>query len=342
LHKKIAEVGAKSRKNRSIRKLIRDKRRKDAAMSKTRYKVRNWPEYNLALKNRFRLTVLMSEEVFSGWYASPSGRRGAPRRYSDLAIRFALTLRVLFNLPLRGCEGFVGDVLRLLGMVLGCPDYTTLCRRGKMLNIALPRLRDGERIYMVVDSSGLKIYGEGEWKVRVHGKSKRRTWRKLHIGVDADTGVIVAGALTTAEVHDSEMLPGLLSGMKGVLEAVGGDGAYDTREDHDAISEVGAKALIPPRKGAKIWRHGNRKDPPHMRDEILRYIRKHGRKKWKEDSGYHRRSLAETAVFRIKNTFGDRLRSHTLENQKTEAMLRLEILNRMTALGMPDSYPVSN
>ena len=311
-------------------------------MSKTLYKVRNWPEYNQALKNRFRLTVLMSEEVFSGWYASPSGRRGAPRRYSDLAVRFALTLRALFNLPLRGCEGFVEDVLRLLGMVLDCPDYTTLCRRGKMLNITLPKLRDGERIYMVVDSSGLKIYGEGEWKVRVHGKSKRRTWRKLHIGVDADTGEIVAGALTTADVHDSEMLPEMLSGMEGAVEAVGGDMAYDTREDHDAISEVGAKALIPPRKGVKIWRHGNRKDPPHMRDEILRYIRKHGRKKWKEDSGYHRRSLAETAVFRIKNTFGDRLRSHTLENQKTEAMLRLEILNRMTALGMPDSYPVSN
>ena len=311
-------------------------------MSKTRYKVRNWPEYNLALKNRFRLTVLMSEEVFSGWYASPSGRRGAPRRYSDLAIRFALTLRVLFNLPLRGCEGFVGDVLRLLGMVLGCPDYTTLCRRGKMLNIALPRLRDGERIYMVVDSSGLKIYGEGEWKVRVHGKSKRRTWRKLHIGVDADTGVIVAGALTTAEVHDSEMLPGLLSGMKGVLEAVGGDGAYDTREDHDAISEVGAKALIPPRKGAKIWRHGNRKDRPHVRDEILRYLRKHGRKKWKEESGYHKRSLAETAFFRIKTIFGDRLRSRDFDNQATEAFLRLSVLNRMTALGMPESYPVTN
>jgi len=342
LHKKIAEVGAKSRKNRSIRKLIRDKRRKDAAMSKTRYKVRNWPEYNLALKNRFRLTVLMSEEVFSGWYASPSGRRGAPRRYSDLAIRFALTLRVLFNLPLRGCEGFVGDVLRLLGMVLGCPDYTTLCRRGKMLNIALPRLRDGERIYMVVDSSGLKIYGEGEWKVRVHGKSKRRTWRKLHIGVDADTGVIVAGALTTAEVHDSEMLPGLLSGMKGVLEAVGGDGAYDTREDHDAISEVGAKALIPPRKGAKIWRHGNRKDRPHVRDEILRYLRKHGRKKWKEESGYHKRSLAETAFFRIKTIFGDRLRSRDFDNQVTEAFLRLSALNRMTAVGMPESYRVVN
>jgi len=311
-------------------------------MSKTLYKVRNWPEYNLALKNRFRLTVLMSEEVFSGWYASPSGRRGAPRRCSDLAIRFALTLRALFNLPLRGCEGLVEDVLQWLGMALKCPDYTTLCRRGKTLDVKLRPVRRGEHIFLAVDATGLKIYGEGEWKVRMHGASKRRTWRKLHIGVDADTGEIVAGVLTTADVHDSEVLPEMLSGMEGAVDATVGDGAYDTCEDYEAIGKIGARAVIPPRKGAKIWRRGNRKDPPHARDEILRCIRKHGRKKWKEESGYHKRSLAETAVSRIKTIFGEKLRSRTLENQKTEAHLRLSILNRMTKMGMPESYPVGN
>jgi len=284
----------------------------------------------------------MSEEVFSGWYASPSGKRGAPRRYSDIAIRFALTLRVLFNLPLRGCEGFVEDVLQLLDMDLECPDYTTLCRRGKTLDIRLRPVRRGEHIFLVVDASGLKIYGEGEWKVRQHGIGKRRTWRKLHIGVDADTGEIVAGALTTADVHDSEMLPEMLKDMEGAVKAVAADGAYDTREDYDAISKAGAEAVIPPRRGAKIWRHGNRGDPPHARDENLRYIRKHGRKKWKEGSGYHKRSLAETAFFRIKAIFGDRLRSRDFDNQATEAFLRLSLLNRMTELGMPDSYPVSD
>lgn len=311
-------------------------------MAKTRYKVRNWPEYNRALKNRFRLTVLMSEEVFSGWYAPPSGMRGAPRRYSDLAIRFALTLRVLFNLPLRGCEGFVEDVLQLLGMDLECPDYTTLCRRGKTLEIRLCPVRRGEHIFLVVDASGLKIYGEGEWKVRRHGIGKRRTWRKLHIGVDAGTGKTVTGALTTADVHDSEMLPEMLKDMEGAVKTVAADGAYDTREDYDAILKVGAKAAIPPRRGAKIWRRGNRGDPPHARDENLRYIRKHGRKKWKEESGYHKRSLAETAFFRIKTIFGDRLRSRDFDNQATEAFLRLSLLNRMTELGMPDSYPASD
>jgi len=311
-------------------------------MAKIRYKVNNWPDYNRALKNRFRLTVLMSEEVSSGWYALPSGMRGAPRRYSDLAIQFALTLRVLFNLPLRGCVGFVEDVLRLLGMGLACPDYTTLCRRGKTLDVRLRPVRKGEHIFLAVDASGLKIYGEGEWKVRIHGVGKRRTWRKLHIGADADTGEIVAGALTTADVHDSEMLPEMLAGMEGAVEAVAGDGAYDTKEDYDAVSKVGAKAVIPPRRGAKIWRHGNRGDPPHARDENLRCIRKHGRKKWKEDSRYHRRSLAETAFFRIKTIFGGRLHSRDFDNQAAEAFLRLSILNRMTALGMPGSYPVSN
>ena len=311
-------------------------------MAKTRYKVSNWPEYNRALKNRFRLTVLMSEDVFSGWYASPSGKRGAPRRYSDIAIRFALTLRVLFNLPLRGCEGFVEDVLWLLRMDIECPDYTTLCRRGKILDIRLRPVGRGEHVFLVVDASGLKIYGEGEWKVRIHGVGKRRTWRKLHIGVDADTSEIVAGALTTADVHDSEMLPDLLEGMEEAVEAVAGDGAYDTREDYDAILKVGAKAVIPPRRRAKIWRHGNRGDPPHARDENLRYIRKHGRKKWKEESRYHKRSLAETAFFRIKTIFGERLRSRDFDNQATEAFLRLSLLNRMTELGMPESYPVSD
>ena len=308
-------------------------------MGKTLYKVGNWPQYNQALKNRFRLTMLISEEVVSGWYARRSGKRGRPRRYSDLAIEFVLTLRGLFNLPLRGCEGLGGDVLRLLGFDLESPDYTTLCCRGKTLDVGLPRVRKGRRIFVVVDASGLKIYGEGEWKVRAHGIGRRRAWRKLHI---AETGEIVTAALTTEDVHDSEMLPDLLSGMDGAVRAVVGDGGYDTRGNYDAISGIGADAVIPPRKGAKIWRHGNRKDPPHARDETLRYIRRHGRKKWKEESGYHRRSLVETAFFRLKTIFGDRLRSRDFGNQATEAFLRLSLLNRMTALGMPESYPANN
>jgi len=312
-------------------------------MGKIRYRVKNWRKYNKALTDRFNINLWINEDTAGAWYAGPSGKRGAPCIYSDEAIRCCLTVRVLLHLPLRGCEGFLSSALSLLGLPwLSTPDYTTLCRRGKTLSVRLPQVRKGGRIFLVVDASGLKICGEGEWKVRTHGIGKRRTWRKLHIGLDPETGEIVVAALTTADVHDSEVLPDLLSGMDGQVKTVAGDGGYDTRGDYDAIAGIGADALIPPRKGAKTWRHGNRKDPPHARDEILRYIRKYGRKKWKEESGYHKRSLAETAFFRIKTIFGDRLRSRDFDNQATEAFLRLSVLNRMTALGMPESYPANN
>jgi len=255
-------------------------------------------------------------------------------------MKFALTIRALFHLPLRACEGVLEGLLEPFG--LDAPDYTTLSRRGKTLEVKLPRMRRSENIWMVVDSSGLKIYGEGEWKVRQHGIGKRRTWRKLHIAVDAGTGEILAAAVTTAGVHDSEMLPDLLEGKKGEVQAVVGDGAYDTWEDYEAISKIGAQAVIPPRRRAKVWRHGNCTNPPLQRDVNLRYVRKHGRQKWKEQGGYHRRSLAERAFFRIKTIFGEKLSSRIFENQATEAFLILAILNRMTAIGMPESYPVSN
>jgi len=308
-------------------------------MAKTRYKVRNWPEYNRALKERYRLTIMVSEEIFSGWYAERSGTRGAPRRYSDVAITFALTIRLLFHLPLRGCEGVLKQLVALLGLAV--PDYTTLCRRGKRLAVRLPRLKRGGHLWMAVDASGLKVSGEGEWKVRMHGAGKRRTWRKLHIGVDVETGEIVAGAMTTADVHDSQVLANLLEGAEGPIEAVAGDGAYDTRDNYEAISNRGARAVIPPRRGSRVWRHGNRWGSPLPRDETLRYIRRHGRKKWKQESGYHRRSLAETTFFRLKTIFDEKLSARLFENQETEALLRLAILNRMTAIGMPHSYPVN-
>jgi len=313
------------------------------AMSKIRYRVRNWREYNKALTERFNINLWISEDAVSSWYAEPSGRRGAPRIYSDEAIRCCLAVRVLLHLPLRGCEGFIRSILSLLGLPwLMTPDYATLCRRGKTLDVVLPRVRRGGRIFLLVDSSGLKIYGEGEWKARTHGVGKRRTWRKLHIAVDADTGEIVSGVLTGADAHDSEVLPGMLSGLGEPLGAVVGDGSYDTHDDYAAISNAGARAVIPPRRGAKTWKRWRRGDLPHARDDTVRYIRKHGVGRWKEESGYNRRSLVENSFFRIKTIFWERLRSREFDNQKTEARLRLFILNRMTKVGMPEAYPATN
>ena len=311
-------------------------------MKKVRYKVRNWREYNRALKNRYSFTLWLNDEVRAAWRAGPTGKRGSPMVYSDLAIQCMLTLRVLLGLPLRGCEGLLRSITALLGQpTLPVPDYSTLSRRGKGLEVKLPIATKKSGVHMVVDSTGLKIYGEGEWKVRIHGKSKRRTWRKLHIGVDEATGEILVSALTTADVSDGEVLPEMLREVDAPVMKVTGDGAYDRKEDYAVIAALGAKALIPPRKGARIWRHGNSREPPLERDRHLRRIRQVGPRQWKLESGYSRRCLAETAFSRLKRFFGDRLRARDFENQATEAFLGVRALNIMTAAGMPQSYPVN-
>jgi transposase len=311
-------------------------------MEKVQYRLSNWRTYNRALKNRYDVTLWLSDDVQAAWLAEPTGRRGAPKVYSDLAIECCLTLRVLFSLPLRGCQGFLCSIAALLGLEkLSVPDYTTLSRRGKTLEVNLGVAPKKGDIHLVVDSTGLKLYGEGEWKVKVHGRSKHRTWRKLHIGVEGETGDILVSAFTTADVSDGEVLPEMLGEVDAFVTKVSGDGAYDQKKDYAAVAELGAQALIPPRRGAHIWQHGNSNAAPLERDETLRQIRQIGRKRWKLESGYSRRSLAETAFSRFKRLFGDRLHARNFDNQATEAFLGVRALNIMTSLGMPDSYPVN-
>lgn len=194
-----------------------------------------------------------------------------------------------------------------------------------------------------MDSTGLKIYGEGEWKVRNHGKSKRRTWRKLHLGVDPNSGEIQAAALTENSISDDMMVESLLQQIEQPIDRFAADGSYDKRKVYNGLNQYApnAKVLIPPRKNAHIWQHGNSRLERLRRDENLRYIRRHGRKDWKQSSGYHVRSLAETAVFRMKIIFGDRLSARLIETQMTQALVRCAALNRMTHLGMPESYRVA-
>lgn len=167
------------------------------------------------------------------------------------------------------------------------------------MKVRLPKRAEGS-LHPVLDSSGLKVYGEGEWKVRQHGFSKRRTWRKIHLAVDSESGEIQAVELTEAGVHDPEVVQPMLKEVGRPLVSAAGDGSYDRREVYQALQKhsSGVRIAIPPRRDARIWRHGNAKGPSHPRDENLRYIRRHGRRVWKQHSGYHRRSLAETAVFR--------------------------------------------
>lgn len=316
------------------------KQKKESKKEKKTYKVRNWKEYNEALVNRGRIIFHIADEAIREWEESERDKkRGRPKKFSDTAIETALTLGQLFRLPLRSTEGLLTEILAKLGTTCKAPDYSTLSLRGKTLTVDIRIRPVSGTVHVVVDSTGIKVYGEGEWKVRKHGKSKRRTWLELHIGADEETGDILVGEVTDNSVHDSEMLPVFLDRLTDVsIGQCSGDGAYDTRKCYDALEKHGIPIIsIPPQKNAKIWRHGNRNGKPHPRDENLRAIRDVGRKQWKEDIGYHRRSLSETAMFRIKTIFGDKVLSRTFDNQRTELLLRLKTLNRMTLLGMPDT-----
>lgn len=311
--------------------------------NKATYRIRNWKEYNAALRQRGSLTVWISDKALKNWLnPERSGCRGASLTYTDLAIETMATVQAIFGLAGRQTQGFLASVLSLMKVKLPVPDHSTLSRRRAGLTPNLPVSDLKKRRHLVVDSTGVKLYGEGEWKVRQHGWSKRRTWRKLHLGVDEQTREIVSACTSTNNVSDGEMLPDLLAAAPGKIEQVSGDGAYDKRRCYDAINKYGARAAIPPRKGAKIWRHGNSKAERHIRDQNLRRIRQVGRKEWKRESGYHRRSLAETAIFRFKAIFGDRLRTRKLDRQFNEMLIKCAALNRMTHLGMPDSYKVQS
>lgn len=310
--------------------------------TKQQYRLRNWKQYNKALVERGSLSLWVSDDVIEGWHNHQrTGGRGKPSTYTDTAIPCMATLEEVYRLPLRATEGLTRSLIRLLGVELSVPCYTTLCRRRRSLEVELVRLRKSEPLHMVVDSTGIKVYGEGEWKVRQHGYSRRRTWRKLHLGVDEATGEVVAAVVTTNSFKDSQLLPDLLAQVEGEISQVSADGAYDSRNCYEAIREREARAALPPRKGARIWQHGNTKGERHIRDENLRAIHRTGRAQWKRESDYHRRSLAETAVFRVKMIFGERVGARSFDGQAAQLLVRCQALNRMTHLGMPDSYAVA-
>jgi IS5 family transposase len=309
--------------------------------TKRQYRLRNWSEYNKTLVQRGSLSVWISEDVLSAWHnQTRTGKRGKPADYTDIAILCMATLEEVYGLPLRATEGLTRSAVKLLGVELSVPDCTTLCRRRCSLEVELPRRKKSEPLHMVVDSTGIKVYGEGEWKVRQHGWSRRRTWRKLHLGVDEATLEFVAVVVTTNDFKDSQLLEDLLAQVADEISQVSADGAYDSRNCYDAIRDRKARAAIPPQKRARIWQHGNTKAERHIRDENLREIRRKGRRQWKREAGYHRRSLAETQVFRVKMIFGERVRAHSFDGQAAQLLVRCAALNRMTHLGMPDSYAV--
>ena len=307
---------------------------------KTKYRVNNWPAYNASLAQRGSITLWISEEVIEEWKAKPTGKRGGQKVYSDLAIECLLTLRSVYHLPLRATQGFAQSLFQLMGLSLPVPDYTTLSRRAVELKINLPRQEKGSA-HIVVDSTGLKIYGEGEWKVRQHGYSKRRTWRKLHLAIDELSHEIQAIVLSEADLADADAVDDLLDEVETPIKQFSGDGSYDKRKVYNACEDRGIeKVTVPPRKDAVFWEESGDLSTAHPRNDNLKRIHTIGRDAWKHESGYHRRSLAETGMFRFKTIFGNHLQSRVLARQITEARVKCAALNRMTHLGMPESYPV--
>ena len=306
---------------------------------KATYRIRNWAEYDRALVRRGSLTVWVDQESLDAWNHQGPPRWGARFIYSDTAIQCLLTLRAVFHLPLRATQGMARSVFELMGLDLEVPHYSTLSRRAADLKVDLARKSKGP-LHLVLDRTGLKVYGEGEWKVRKHGYSKRRTWRKLHLAVDAETHEIQAVMVTEAKVDDAEAVDHLLKPIDREIAGAAADGAYDKRKVYRVLEPRTGRILIPPRRNARIWKHGNSAGPPLPRDENLRHIRRSGRRAWKRDVGYHIRSLAETGMFRMKTIFGSGLASRRPECQVTEGAIRCRALNLMTHLGMPDSYKV--
>lgn len=303
------------------------------------YRVRNWSEYNKGLKQRGSLTFWISPEVLSNWEVKEkTGKPGATPTYTNQAIVTMVSLKRVFGLPGRALCGFVASIFQLMQVSLSVPDYTTISRRLKRLEVALPVAPTSGKRHVVIDSTGVKVYGEGEWKTRHHGVSKRRTWRKLHLAVDEATGEILSSAVTDNSCHDSALLGGLLDEITDPISQVDADGAYDKGHCYDFIEERGAIAGIPPQRNAKIWFHGNRKTPRHPRDENLRKIRLVGRAKWKREIGYHRRSLAETTMFQFKIAFGGKVSSRKMTRQVNELKVQCLVLNRMIQVAKPDSY----
>ena len=278
----------------------------------------------------------ISADATGGWRPSPSGQPGGQKKFSDQAIETALTLRLVFRLPLRQAEGFLRSVLSLMGVDLEAPDHTTLSRRSQRLKVWCPRISAHEPIHLVVDSTGLSIVGEGEWAAVKHGRRGPRGWKKLRLGVDG-AGAIVAHALTDATVDDATTGIGLIAAVDADIARVTADAATDTVAFYEAAGCRGATVVIPLDKTARVSR---RRPRSSARDCTITAVKAVGRHRWKKESGYYQQARVENAVFRYKSIIGEALRARTPRGQKAETWLACHVLNRMTELGRPKSYSI--
>lgn len=315
-------------------------------------KTTNWADYNQKLERRGSLNLWIDEDLISDLNAGrvhlPVGENGRPFEFPDVLIELLLMIRTVYKMPLRQTVGLAKSLFPHMGLEkVGLPHFSTLSRRAHKLEISLDPISSKGPLHLALDSTGLKVYGEGEWKVRQHGVGKRRTWRKVHFAIDTKTFKVHAVVISTNEMHDSHAGEKLLDLVGEDIECVLGDGAYDTKSMRKKVKERGAVPIIPPREDAII----HPKDP-HLkeRNEALQFIKEDldkglslqdARKAWKKSAGYHQRSLVETHMYRFKNAFSEKLQSRLFENQAAEIFLKTKLLNRMTAIGMPEIKKVA-
>ena len=273
---------------------------------KQRHRVTNSAAYDAALRQRGSLTIWFTDAAIAAWKAEPRTTRGGQPRYSALAITAALTLRAVFRLALRQTEGLIGSIIALLGLDLAVPDHTTLSRRAESLDVVCPRPGSGP-VHLLVDSTGLKLCGSGEWLLEKHGTKTRRSWRKLHIAVDADTGQIEAATLTTNDVDDASQVGALLDQVDGPVTSFTADGAYDQDGVYGEVvaRHSEASVIVPPRSSAVP--SDTSQTAPTMRDLHLQIIAERGRMAWQKAAGYNWRALVEADISRLKRVIGDGL-----------------------------------
>lgn len=297
---------------------------------------RDWASYEASLRQRGSLTVWFSPAALAGWKASTRTTPGGQARYSDLAILTALTLRSVYHLGLRQAEGLVGSMVELLGLCLAVPDHTTLSRRSSSVSVPRPRRPLGAGpMHLIVDSTGLKFHGPGEWTVEKHGTKTRKSWRKLHLGVDAETGEIVASVLTDKEVDDASQVEPLLDQLDVdvAVTSFTADGAYDSQGVSSTVMgrHPGAVIIVPPRANAIL--SDTAKTQPTQRDRHLISIQKIGRQAWEHKSGYTKQAHVENTNGRYKRIIGPALRAKEPKNQQAEVKIGIHILNVMNNIG---------
>jgi hypothetical protein len=306
------------------------------------HRVTNWPSYEAGLRQRGSLTVWFTDEAIAAWRAAPRTTRGGQPWYSPLAILTALTLRAVFRLAYRQAEGLIGSIVALLGLSLRVPDHTTPSRRSATLDVPRPSRPsvgadgEGEPLHLLVDSTGLKLCGPGEWLIEKHGTKIRRSWRKLHLAIDADTGRIVAASLTAKEVDDGAEVGPLLDRVDGAVATFTADGGYDQDGVYTDVAErhPEANVVVPPR--ATAVPRAAAEIAPTQRDRHLQCIAEQGRMGWQKASGYNARARAEAGIGRWKQVIGDGLRARKDACRATEVDVAVYALNRMLDLARPN------